>query len=393
MALRKLVNLFKSEPKENSATSLLRKDENGGSLYSLEKHHPSSGMLSTSTCITYSLDPEEVKQLEEIRPAFLRNQPIEGAIKNVVFLFAVELLGQKDFVRRLTDLQKLQQLYVPQLGEKLSYLPLWVSDIYAEIGDLKNALFHFPRPKISGRAGFATDKLLSLKHALGLDAEASDVLSLMGPKLTKWGREHLEQVAGYIEAELTEQKKMRSHTFLSDWVKGAWSGQYQIYNGCIHSTQLTNLKLYGFSTHQKISDLIETLSQEAENTAREESGIPKIGEGWLAETELYYRLKEHLRGIDVIHHGRPDWLGRQHLDIFIPSLRVAIEYQGEQHDKPVEYFGGVEAFKKTLSRDKKKMRLCKQNGIALIYVRSGYVLEAVIQEIHLASKTSIVVTD
>ena len=74
-------------------------------------------------------------------------------------------------------------------------------------------------------------------------------------------------------------------------------------------------------------------------------------------------------------------MGLQSLDIFIKELNIGIEYQGAQHIRPVEYFGGKEAFKKTQERDKKKKRLCNRNGIKLIYVYENYVLEDVFNEI------------
>lgn len=83
----------------------------------------------------------------------------------------------------------------------------------------------------------------------------------------------------------------------------------------------------------------------------------------------------------VIQHGRPKWLGRQHLDIFMPDRGVAVEYQGEQHDRPVEFFGGEEAFRKNVERDRKKLSKCKRNGVRVIYVRAGYDLGEVIASI------------
>jgi len=41
----------------------------------------------------------------------------------------------------------------------------------------------------------------------------------------------------------------------------------------------------------------------------------------------------------------PEWLSPLHLDIFMPSLNTAIEYNGQQHYRPVEYFGGLASFK------------------------------------------------
>ena len=110
-------------------------------------------------------------------------------------------------------------------------------------------------------------------------------------------------------------------------------------------------------------------------------GVPKIGEGWVSETDLYYKIKESLNPIKVIHHWRPKWLGRQHIDIGIPELSIGIEYQGKQHDKPIEFFGGEEAFIKGQERDKRKKRLCLDNNLKLIEVRKGYDFEKLLSEI------------
>ena len=100
--------------------------------------------------------------------------------------------------------------------------------------------------------------------------------------------------------------------------------------------------------------------------------IPRIGEGWISETELYYKLQRAFPDSDVLHHASPKWLGRQHLDIFIPAYSVGVEFQGTQHDEPVNYFGGQEAFNAIKRRDARKKRNCKKNGVHLIEVRSGY---------------------
>ena len=67
-----------------------------------------------------------------------------------------------------------------------------------------------------------------------------------------------------------------------------------------------------------------------------------------------------------------DWLGRQSLDFYLPEYKVAIECQGEQHYKPVDFGGkGNEWAKqellKTIKRDNKKKILCSDNCIKLLY--------------------------
>ena len=110
---------------------------------------------------------------------------------------------------------------------------------------------------------------------------------------------------------------------------------------------------------------------DAENAVRERYGIPLIGEGWVSETALYKTLKDLFSDLEVIHHGKTDWLGRQHLDVYIPALNIAFEYQGRQHQEAVEYFGGKEAFEATKQRDKKKAQLCKENVVKLFYIYEG----------------------
>lgn len=111
-----------------------------------------------------------------------------------------------------------------------------------------------------------------------------------------------------------------------------------------------------------------TLLRETENEVRKARGIPAIGEAWVSETELLYRVRELLPGVEVIAHGQPKWLGRQHLDIWIPSHSVAIEYHGLQHFQSVEFFGGADAFRLVQERDNRKRSLCETNKIRLVEI-------------------------
>lgn len=111
-----------------------------------------------------------------------------------------------------------------------------------------------------------------------------------------------------------------------------------------------------------------TLLREAENAARAARGIAAVGEAWVSETELLYRVRELFSGVDVIAHGQPKWLGRQHLDIWIPAHAVGIEYHGLQHFRPVEFFGGESAFQRGQERDQRKRALCDKNGLRLVEV-------------------------
>jgi len=109
--------------------------------------------------------------------------------------------------------------------------------------------------------------------------------------------------------------------------------------------------------------------RDAENEIRDILGIPRIGEGWISEVELLNLVKQIYPEEVVIHQGSPEWLGRQRLDIYIPNMKLAIEYQGRQHYEPVDFFGGKEGFEQTQKRDRIKAKKCSLNGIELIYFR------------------------
>jgi hypothetical protein len=117
------------------------------------------------------------------------------------------------------------------------------------------------------------------------------------------------------------------------------------------------------------------------NRVRELLKLPRLGEGWISETKLYYQIKNYFDEHVVLQHLKPKWLGRQHFDIYFPFLNIAIEYQGRQHFESIEYFGGENAFKKNQERDNRKRKLSIENGCKLIYVENGYDFSELIEEI------------
>lgn len=131
----------------------------------------------------------------------------------------------------------------------------------------------------------------------------------------------------------------------------------------------------------KKSSYLKSLMREAENLVRHNKGLQKIGEGWVSETLLYRQIESAFKSIRVVQHASPAFLGRQHYDIYIPEYRIAIEYQGDQHSRPIEYFGGQEAFIKGQERDRRKRELSNKNDIHQIDVYPGYDLKDVLRDI------------
>lgn len=88
-----------------------------------------------------------------------------------------------------------------------------------------------------------------------------------------------------------------------------------------------------------------------------------------AESNLEGEMRRFLEENNVKFetYKKFDWLGKQHIDFYLPEYNVGIECQGGQHFKPVDIFGGEKIFAKTVLLDAKKRKLCEENGIALFY--------------------------
>ena len=89
------------------------------------------------------------------------------------------------------------------------------------------------------------------------------------------------------------------------------------------------------------------------------------------ESKLESEIKDMLDSLNIqyvqqCHSTTFKWLKHQSLDFYIPSLKLAIECQGIQHFKQVDYFSSI-TFQKRIKLDEQKFKLCQKNGIKLIY--------------------------
>lgn len=131
--------------------------------------------------------------------------------------------------------------------------------------------------------------------------------------------------------------------------------------------------------------LFRRLFRESENRAREGAGLPRVGEGrHVSELLLLNQLRKAFPNEGIEHQARPWWLTPQSLDMMFVGRNVAVEYQGVQHSKPVDLFGGKEKFVQQQLRDSNKRYLCEQNGMHLIEVHPDYRLSDVVAEVQTA---------
>ena len=106
---------------------------------------------------------------------------------------------------------------------------------------------------------------------------------------------------------------------------------------------------------------------EMEARYRVETGLPARGEGWVSEVHLVRCVEAALPDTEIVRQARPAWLdARQSLDILIPSLEIAIEYQGEQHYVALGHWGGESGLAARRELDERKRDACLRAGIRLI---------------------------
>ena len=96
-------------------------------------------------------------------------------------------------------------------------------------------------------------------------------------------------------------------------------------------------------------------------------GCPICNESKL-ESKICDLLKNN--NIRFIRQQTYPWLkykGNLFLDFYLPEYNTAIECQGGQHYKCIDYFGGEKEFKERVARDSVKLALCKNKGIRILY--------------------------
>ena len=109
----------------------------------------------------------------------------------------------------------------------------------------------------------------------------------------------------------------------------------------------------------------ETVSAAKKNvTGWRAQDVQRFGRGWTSEAALFELVRSQFP--DAVFQWSPHWLGRQSVDVYVALINVAIEYQGEQHYRPIARFGGEEGFRETKSRDVRKRELLTQQGVALV---------------------------
>lgn len=311
---------------------------------------------------------------------------IEGNI-GYIFVYLYKLLRKwksKGFENLSEYLIYISELYSHE--SKLSwYCQFWAHDCLLGLKRYEEYLEKTEPVQVTGTYG-ASNLRLNIQRYLTLPANPIDILLLAGGRKTNF---IVNNQALYKDKILECFNKYAEDnqgwfSIFDQWIPEKKLIPHQLFSGAplCENPELSFKIIAYYSPYDKIDDVIRPLSKDAENLAREEAGVPKIGQGWISETELFRKLENEFSTTKIIQHGQPSWLGQQHFDVWFPNWNIAIEYHGKQHFEPVDFFGGEEAFQKTVYRDKRKANLAKRHGVKLFIITENDDSDELIQNIY-----------
>ena len=142
----------------------------------------------------------------------------------------------------------------------------------------------------------------------------------------------------------------------------------ELYDCICRLSKIMNECTYGSNNGDILMKARREYYNAIENIVRTQMGYPKIGDTWLSETMLFHIVEEIYPDTEIIRHHRPNWLEGLELDIYIPSKKLAFEYQGLQHFQAVAHWGGKAKLEIQKEHDSRKKRICEEKGIRLICI-------------------------
>lgn len=310
--------------------------------------------------------------------------PVDGNI-SYLFVYAYQILQEwknKGLFPVHDRLLDLAEGYFKE--EKFAdYCRLWAYDCLIGLEKYEEYLQLTEPSQVVGASTQSSNTRCNVFYHLDREPTGVDLLRLIGCRINPFTQEHQLEFRDILENEFTSASNLH----------GRWLGRilehqqpkkvytHTLFQGAPISNPKIPFDWYCFYASYDFNEQIQFTVREAENRLREAFQLPRIGEGWISETELFYHTKTAFPETQVVQHGRPSWLGLQHLDIWLPRWKIAIEYQGKQHFEPVDIFGGETGLILNIDRDKRKAMLCKKNGVCLIIATENDTKDEIIHRI------------
>jgi hypothetical protein len=175
-----------------------------------------------------------------------------------------------------------------------------------------------------------------------------------------------QNVAKHLSGKCPEKKVERKSTsdFISE-CKKVWGEKYD-YSLVDYKGSLENVKIIYDDViyEQRASSHLDGMAPEFRKTEESvtrdnirESEL--IGEDEISKFLIKYKLK----------FEKKYKMGGVIFDFYIPSTRSCVEFNGQQHYQPMEFFGGLKAYESLKINDKIKSDYCEEEYINLIKIK------------------------
>lgn len=151
------------------------------------------------------------------------------------------------------------------------------------------------------------------------------------------------------ESNIYKRASKRPHVRCAHW------GIYHIGKGRKEITVKWILPIF---VNGKSYDVIPTTHRITDKDPQLPSGEERIKE-YLESEHVIYKTQQYIRSINK----------RYDFSIQYNGNLLFVEFDGEQHFKTVDIFGGISAYKKQIETDKQKNKYCRDNNIPLLRIR------------------------
>ncbi len=303
--------------------------------------------------------------------------PLDGQV-SYAFCYLYSVLSFQ--VEKVVGVLERMYSAYPNEGSLTSSVRGWLSDCYVTQRRYEKALAVFPGLSLNSRTSFLTDKKLNLKLFTGNRISGHEAVAMLGPRLAAFDKAILPQMTDYVGIQLQSRETEKAVNLLKLWAPYAPQTRYEIFTGYLGATEI-DLRFYHFSICEVAVEAVLEVAREAENTVKEERGLPRATQSWAEETNLCCRLRKFFSAEPVIHHLRPEWLDHKHLDIVLPERGVAVEY------RLLDEFGvtgsrlPATALRQGPNGDAQKRSLCEAHGLRIVEVGPGYNFDSLIERI------------
>lgn len=343
----------------------------------LQQYYPTPGYMNEDQRKFYRYWMEQWKKGKPV--------DVKGNI-SYLFSYTYEVICHAEISSQaaLYELRLLQHVYRNE-QRFAEYLTNWIFEMYLLNSDYLNAIAYVDSQRGLNKGMHADPRVLSLKYKIGLPISGDDIFGLWrhrwrSSEPRKIVLENHDIVIDYLEETIRDYEQKNNADLLAlitEQFAHHSRSEFYLFSGVPSYHPKIQFDLYEYSMLGDFDIVIEQWMKNVENALREMKGLPKIGEKFFNETILYNIIVKIFSelGYEVIHHSYPPFLERQELDIHIPALNLGIEYNGLQHYEPIEFFGGQAGFEKRQALDEKKKRLCKENGVTLVYFKYDEPLE------------------